>query len=198
MGTAISRRDLFRLRPRDVASLVRDEYRSGSGRAEAVNPVYIRPPGAIPEPEFLDACTRCTKCVEACPHSVIEPLGVVAGPAGGTPALQPETNPCRWCPSMDCIRACASGALSFGSNAAPLPIARAVLNTETCLNRQGILCDTCVMICPPAAKALTMRNREPVLDPEKCVGCGLCAWHCESQPSSFSILPVIQVSEGDR
>ena len=192
MPTAISRRNLFRLRPRDVITLLHEA--KNTGKNEDVHPAYIRPPGAREESAFLEMCTRCGKCAEACPHGVIQELGAVAGMAEGTPFLSPETHPCRWCSHLDCIRACPEGALSFEPDAAPRPIAKATLHIETCLNREGILCDTCVMICPPLVKAISLQNREPQVDSEKCVGCGLCAWHCESRPSSFTIQAVSTAS----
>src|SRR6185503_21145699 len=43
---------------------------------------WLRPPGARPEAEFLAACTKCGKCVEACGANAIfllpEPLGTPA------------------------------------------------------------------------------------------------------------------------
>ncbi len=32
---------------------------------------WIRPPYALDEADFLLACSRCSRCVEACPHQVI-------------------------------------------------------------------------------------------------------------------------------
>jgi F-type H+-transporting ATPase subunit delta len=35
---------------------------------------HVRPPGALPEPAFLGACTRCGACTDACPVQAIRPL----------------------------------------------------------------------------------------------------------------------------
>lgn len=36
---------------------------------------YLRPPGALAEPAFLDACTRCGDCIRACPAQCITVRG---------------------------------------------------------------------------------------------------------------------------
>lgn len=186
MATKLSRRNLFRLKPRDVAQLFRE---SGNGGEQAEEePVYFRPPGALTiERDFLSACERCGKCAEACPHDVIELLGPMAGRAEGTPVLSPADKPCHWCPTMDCVAACPTPALSFGPERMVAPIGRAVLNLETCLTSEGTICDTCASHCPSDVRAITMKNRVPQLDQDRCTGCGLCAWHCESRPGSITI-----------
>ena len=67
------------------------------------------------------------------------------------------------------------------------PIAKAVLNLDTCLNNQGTICDTCSIMCPPQVKAIKMINRLPQIDSELCTGCGMCAFYCESDPGSIRI-----------
>src|SRR5437868_5956617 len=34
--------------------------------------VWLRPPGALAEPQFLDTCSRCGNCVSACPAHCIQ------------------------------------------------------------------------------------------------------------------------------
>ena len=68
------------------------------------------------------------------------------------------------------------------------PIAKAVLNLDTCLNNQGTICDTCAVMCPPHVKAIKMINRKPLLDVDLCTGCGMCAYYCESEPGSITIV----------
>jgi len=41
---------------------------------------FIRPPGALAEPEFLTTCNQCRMCVEACPADAIFPAGPDRGP----------------------------------------------------------------------------------------------------------------------
>jgi polyferredoxin len=39
----------------------------------------IRPPGALPEAEFLKRCIKCGQCMRACPTNVIQPGGIAGG-----------------------------------------------------------------------------------------------------------------------
>lgn len=77
---------------------------------------WHRPPGALPEAEFLAACTRCDLCVKVCPHWALKVATRHDAPPPGTPFLHdPESDACARCPDQPCIPACPSGALT------PLP-----------------------------------------------------------------------------
>jgi len=39
----------------------------------------IRPPGALPEEEFLKRCVKCSQCMRVCPTNVIQPGGIEGG-----------------------------------------------------------------------------------------------------------------------
>jgi len=190
MPTKLSRRTLFRLKPADLARLWVWSRREQDG-AQDEPAVAFRPPGALASEEaFMATCERCHRCVQACPASAIQIAGPVTGEAEGTPLLSPLTQPCLWCPTMDCIEACPSGALSFGADRFVPPVGRAVIDPDRCLTGQGILCDTCAVRCPPHVGAIRMRGRYPELDAGKCVGCGLCAAFCEAEPGAIAIEPV--------
>jgi len=48
----------------------------------------IRPPGALPEQEFLKRCIKCGQCMRICPTNVLQPAGIEGGLEGiFTPAL---------------------------------------------------------------------------------------------------------------
>ena len=40
-------------------------------QAKAKEGIALRPPGALPEKDFLAACTRCGQCVQACPYDIV-------------------------------------------------------------------------------------------------------------------------------
>ena len=181
----VSRRQFFRLRP---GASLRLTLESGEDPPAAA-PVH-RPPGALPDPAaFLAACTACGLCAEACPHQAISPLGPSAGAAEGTPRILPNETPCHWCADMPCVAACADGALVFPDDPddEPAPIGRAALDLATCLTTHGTLCEDCAAVCPARVRAVTMRGRRPVLDPERCVGCGLCVHHCDARPVAIQV-----------
>ena len=102
---------------------------------------------------------------------------------------------------MDCVKACPSGALSFwygrlsddpnGSNCGKVgPIGKVRLDLDACLTSDGIICDRCAVTCPEEVKAITIRGRRPVLDLQKCTGCGLCVLYCEADPKALKVAPL--------
>ncbi|MBZ0268304.1 4Fe-4S dicluster domain-containing protein [bacterium] len=185
MADGLSRRQFFRLKPADLARGV-VERREGAAKPRRV----IRPPGAVPDVMLTGTCLSCRKCSQACPYDVIEHLGPAAGPAEGTPYLSPAQSPCHWCATMDCIAACPSGALRREGEAMPAPIAKARIDPDACLVAAGTLCDTCAQYCPTSIRAISMVARVPRIDEEACVGCGLCAYHCDAPGSAIAVEPI--------
>lgn len=207
MSANFSRRQLFKLRLGDVGNLVRQARQSLTEEASpnessietqaepTIETTIIRPPGALAdETEFLTACERCNACVEACPYDgVIETFSSSHGKLEGSPFLTPDVSPCRWCFDFPCINACPSEALQLpdedeDDKKSLSPIAKSVIDLDTCLNAQGTICDTCSVMCPPHVKAIKMINRQPQLDTDLCTGCGMCAYYCESEPGSIAIV----------
>jgi ferredoxin len=67
---------------------------------------FIRPPGALPEDDFLRQCTRCGKCLAVC-RTIILPVSLAESViAAGTPKLR---MPCIACGR--CSWVCPTGAL---------------------------------------------------------------------------------------
>jgi len=162
---------------------------AGGLLAERVAPRrFFRPPGALPEPAFLAACTRCGYCLEACPVHAVIAAQPAAGLAAATPIVVPETEPCIACDGMLCAQVCPTGAL-----VPPLDgwlrekLGTLELDTERCIAFQGIECGVCARVCPvgPAALDLDEQGR-PVIG-SSCVGCGVCVRACVTSPSSFTL-----------
>ncbi len=153
---------------------------------------HVRPPGAISEPAFLAACTRCGYCFEACPVDAIVAAPPAAGLAAGTPMLEPLVQPCIACEGMFCAQVCPTGALVPPVDGwARERMGRLSLDTGRCIAFQGIECGVCARVCPVGAAALDLDEKgRPVLG-AACVGCGVCVRACVTTPSSFDLqLPV--------
>ena len=69
----------------------------------------IRPPGALPEEDFLSLCIRCDCCAKACPDGFITPVPLSESVVNaGTPRLFSYCLRC-W----RCTYSCPTGALRF-------------------------------------------------------------------------------------
>ena len=151
--------------------------------------VIFRPPGALPEAEFLEQCHRCGNCIKNCPANAIQPLQSREANLASTPYIDPDEQPCVICDSLACMYVCPSGALQT-VYAEDIKIGLAVFITETCLRTKGVDCTYCVDTCPIGEEAirLTSGGVVEVLDPG-CTGCGVCQYACPTSPKSIVIQP---------
>ncbi|MBV1960378.1 MAG: 4Fe-4S binding protein [Immundisolibacteraceae bacterium] len=168
---------------------------------------WIRPPFAIAELDFLLSCSRCGDCIAACPHQVVFALPARLGAkVVGTPALDLLNKGCHLCSDWPCVEACNETALALPeTNPAETPppesdppkpaltpqllppkLATLTINVETCLPYQGPECGACDNSCPLPG-ALRWDGVRPVIDDEKCVGCGLCRQACILEPKAIGV-----------
>jgi ferredoxin-type protein NapF len=140
------------------------------GREEA-----MRPPWALTETQFLDVCTRCASCIEACPTGLLIKGGGGYPEADFTPGHAPAG--CTFC--EDCLRACKDKALLQQADQAPWGLSAAF--TTDCLAQRNVVCRTCGESCelgairfPPILGGVA----KPQLDAAACTGCGACLADC--------------------
>jgi ferredoxin len=161
-------------------------------------PRPVRPPGSVPEAEFLQMCIRCGECFQVCPSDVLQPLSFQQGLEGlWTPHVVADWAGCASSCNA-CGQVCPTGAI----RALPLEekrharIGLAIINKSTCLPFNGEPCQLCVDECTAAgydALEFVAVGTEvdelgqpiegtgelaPLLIPDKCVGCGLCQTRC--------------------
>jgi ferredoxin-type protein NapG len=180
-----------------------------------VSPKMLRPPGALDEFAFLTACTRCDKCIEACPQDSILKAGPSAGLGLNTPYIEPRSMPCFLCTDLPCITACPDGALVWPSRETPGGVGRsgpsavhmgtAKIKMEFCLtypseenenpakNRAAAACQVCVDRCPYPGVAIKMTEAteteipHPEVMEDFCTGCGLCVFGCPTTDPAIVI-----------
>ena len=158
-------------------------------KQKPVQRVLLRPPGALPEPQFLLACTRCGKCVEACPADAIFPWASGDPSTDRTPVIDARKAPCVVCDELACMTVCPSGALSLVAHRSEIDMGLAEVDHGLCARSHGEACTLCVDKCPLGAAAIRLdaAGRVEVVT-EGCVGCGVCQWACPTQPESIRVV----------
>ena len=159
------------------------------GPLERAFPPRRRPPGAVVEASFRTLCTRCGACSSACPHAAIHTYAESAGALAGTPVLLPDRRPCHMCEGFSCAAACEEGALIAPAEAT-WPLGEVCLVEQRCIAFAGPDCGACASLCPPEVEALRLVRGLPVIDSEKCVGCGRCIDACPVLPTAIELLPL--------
>ncbi len=146
----------------------------------------LRPPGAIEEEAFLDGCTKCNACVEACPHDAITHAPQRFRRAAGTPMIDPIQSPCRMCEDFPCVAACEPNVLRM---AQPKTMGIARIDIYTCLAHTGSFCTVCSEHCPIEG-AIEVTNGRPRIIEETCTGCGVCHHVCPAPANAILLMPL--------
>ncbi|GAB2877063.1 ferredoxin-type protein NapG [Uliginosibacterium flavum] len=171
-------------------------------QARALPAQALRPPGALPEDQFLGACVRCGLCVRACPYDTLK-LGVLGdGIVSGTPYFTARSVACEMCEDIPCVKACPTGALDHrltDIRKAQMGVA-VLIDQENCLNFLGLRCDVCYRVCPVIGKAISLEMRHnprsdrhalliPTVHSDACTGCGKCEQGCVLPEPAIKVLP---------
>ncbi len=154
----------------------------------------LRPPGALGEQAFLGECVRCLKCVSVCPNQCLDSFGFTDGLSKAfTPYLKARTRGCTLC--GECADVCPTNALkpfhvSRDGWQAGVKMGTARVNKDLCFSYHGRTCGACYQACPLAGSAMKIGVFEqPIMQPENCVGCGLCEQACLHLPQAIRVIP---------
>lgn len=151
----------------------------------------IVPPGALSIRNLSAHCTACQLCVAACPNGVLRPSTKL------DTLMQPESSYERGYCRPECTRCsevCPAGAIRPITRAekSSAQIGHAVWVKANCIPlTDGVECGNCARHCP--AGAITMvpsdssdesSRKIPVVNTERCIGCGACENLCPARPFS--------------
>lgn len=156
----------------------------------------VRPPGALPETEFLDRCVRCQACSKICSSTgaCLQPALLESGWEGiWSPIVNARHGYCEYNCNL-CGQVCPTGAIH------PLPLetknkmrmGTAYFDKSRCIPwYRAEDCLVCEEHCPLPDKAIKFDIREarapngdrrvvkfPYVDESLCIGCGICVTKC--------------------
>ncbi len=156
-----------------------------------VRATRIVPPGALGIRHFEQHCTACQLCVSVCPNGVLRPS------SGMMTLMQPEMSYERgYCrpECMRCSEVCPAGAIRpiTVADKSATHIGHAVWVRENCIPlTDGVSCGNCARHCPVWAILMVPSDPEnpdspkiPVVNEERCIGCGACENLCPARPFS--------------
>jgi ferredoxin-type protein NapG len=185
-GGSLDRRGFF---SRGIRRAVQEAVEAFAGRV--ATPPHVLPPGALPEPAFLGACTRCGACTAACPVQAIRPLPRSHGLAAGTPVLDVAATACIMCETMPCAAACPTPALELPAwGWRDVRMAEVTIDTARCIAWRDVECGICARVCPVGEDALRMDDQGRPVVGAACTGCGQCIGACVTAPSSIAAEPL--------
>jgi len=170
---------------------------------------FIRPPGALPEKDFLDRCIKCGQCLKVCLTNGLQPALFEAGLDGlWTPRLISRMGCCEFECNM-CGQVCPTGAIAALTleKKKEFIIGTAYFDTDRCIpfvtDKSCIVCEE---HCPTSDKAIKFHNvvvarddgstyesKQPYVIQDLCIGCGICEFVCpldgESAVRVFRVAP---------
>ena len=140
----------------------------------------VLPPGAGDRKAFALKCVGCQLCVASCPGRCLVPSAKLA--SFGQPAMDFRRGYCL----MNCVKCgevCPEGAIGFlqREQRPNVHMGAAVWKRDLCVRTtNGDACTACVRKCP--VQAIHLVKGFPVVDRDKCLGCGACEHVCPARP----------------
>lgn len=151
----------------------------------------IVPPGSLGIRHLTQHCTACQLCVSVCPNQVLRPSADLMKLM--QPEMAYERGYCR--PECTkCSEVCPAGAIRPITKAdkSSIQIGHAVWVKKNCIPlTDGMECGNCARHCPVTAIQMVPSSPEdenspkiPVVNVERCIGCGACENLCPARPFS--------------
>lgn len=151
----------------------------------------IVPPGALSLNNMASHCTGCQLCVSVCPNNVLRPS------SGLATLMQPESSYERgYCrpECTKCSEVCPAGAITkiTVADKSSIQVGHAVWVGKNCVPlTDGVECGNCARHCPVGAITMVPSDpndeeslKIPVVNDERCIGCGACENLCPARPFS--------------
>lgn len=151
----------------------------------------ILPPGSRSAHYFAQHCTACQLCVSVCSNNVLRPSSDLN--YFMQPKMSYERGFCR--PEcMKCAEVCPTGVLRLTDLAekSSTQLGHAVWVRENCIClTDKVKCDNCARHCLNGAIQMVPSNPQdkrsikiPIINTERCIGCGACENLCPARPFS--------------
>ena len=152
---------------------------------------HIEPPGALSLNHFAQHCTACQLCVSVCPNGVLRPSTDLIRLM--QPEMSYERGYCR--PECNkCTQVCPASAIKpiTVAEKSAIHIGHAVWVRKNCIPlTDGQECGNCARHCHVGAILMVPSEANdpnsikiPVVNEEKCIGCGACENLCPARPFS--------------
>jgi len=151
----------------------------------------IKPAGSVSLENFSSRCTGCQLCVQACPNDVLRASSKLE--TFMQPEMSYERGYCR--PECTkCSEVCPAGAIIkvTREQKTAIQIGHAVWIGQNCVPlRDGVACGNCAKHCPSGSITMMPYDPEdeaspkiPIINEERCIGCGACEHVCPARPFS--------------
>jgi Pyruvate/2-oxoacid:ferredoxin oxidoreductase delta subunit len=160
----------------------------------------IVPPGSLAVRYLQRHCSACLLCVSVCPNHVLRPSREMS--SFMKPLMSFERGYCR--PEcVKCSEVCPTGAITKITREQKSSIQIGVANwrEELCIiNTDKVSCNNCERQCPAKAIKMIPKSSDdpkapliPMIETDRCIGCGACEHLCPARPESAIYVEGIEV-----